>query len=217
MSSLFVETRLDGAQEAIAGLSRLKNAIDRGATGLGRQLAKEGHRIVVKLTPRARNRARADWSKRGHPAIWRQWEIIESATARSQFSAVIRNQARLDGDIRGGIGLMLALEFGARPHDIVGRAGGVLSWLQAGQVTRFLGGERSGSIRRTGGIITESFERRRQRREIVYTMRVRHPGHRPFRMVQRARRQLQVTAALMLRAYGTQLAQEYAGLRLSVR
>ena len=213
----YVETRLHGADEAIRALQRVEKAIERGTTTIGSRLSGEALRVVVKLTPRARNRSRAEWSKRGKPAVFKQWDRIEQITARGTYAAVIRNTASLDGNIRGGLGMMLALEYGAKRHQIRAKSGGVLSWLQAGAVHRFQGGQRSGSVTRGGGIITETFERRKQKRGIVFTMAVDHPGHKPFRMVARTRRQMQVTAGLMLRAFAEQLGREYTGFSVSVR
>jgi len=219
MMTVYPEIRLDGAAELARSIDRVEKAIGRGTNRLGQTIAKEGLRIVVKLTPRARNRSRAASSKRGHEALFKQWEIVETISRGSAYRAVIQNKARLDNNFQGGLGLMLALEFGARPHAIP--AGGLLtmmSWLQPRQVQLFAGSSRSGgSPRRGGGVITESFTRRRQKRMTVFTMKVKnHPGNRPFKMVSRARRQLQVTAGFMLRAFGKQLAAEYAGLSVVV-
>ena len=210
-----VEVRLEGAQEAIQALTRLEKAITKGTSTLGHRIAKEGERLVVKLTPRKRNRQRAPWSKRNKPPIYKQWEIAENLSQRGMYEAVIYNKARTKA--MGGIALLGALEFGAPGHAISKPYPGLLCWLQPRSMQLFEGGKREGRITRGGGTVSESFSRRSAKRGYVYYRHVDHPGHKPFRMVSRARRQLQVTAGIMLRAFGTELAQEYAGLKVTVR
>lgn len=210
-----VEVRLEGAQEAINALTRLEKAITGGASTLGHRIAKEGERLVIKLTPRKRNTQRAAWSRRNKPPIYKQWDIAEKLSQRGMYQAVIFNIARTKQ--MGGIALLGALEFGAKGHDIPKPYPGLLCWLQPRSMQLFEGGRREGRVTRGGGTVSETFSRRSAKRGYVYTQHVKHPGHKPFRMVSRARRQLQVTAAIMLRAFGTELAQEYAGLKVTVR
>lgn len=207
----YAELRMDGARETLRGLERLQAAIQQGPRSIGRTLGREGLRVVTKLTPRSAQRGRESGTSRGHPSLAKQWELIEEITAMTMYRARVRNEASLTAE---GFAVLASVESGARPHLIAPRSASpraALSWRQPSQMRFFYGRSRQNLQ------VSDTFEREKRRGGRVYVAYVFHPGMRPFNMVAMAKRQLQHTAAAMLRAYGTTLGRSYSGFGVSIR
>jgi hypothetical protein len=210
--TVIVETRMRGGEEILAGLRRVRRALEGGATAnLGHRLTRETLRIVKQLTPRQRNTVRHPvWTKRGHEPIWKQWESVERRIHASHFEAVVRNRAQ---DTEGMV-ILAALEAGAGPHsfgptrpDRFAR----MFWLVNSSFRRFSGRSASPS-----GNIEDTFERESNDPGVAVARRVNHPGHAGFHMVEETVKQMNRLKTLMMASFARQIERNFVGLDVSI-
>lgn len=197
----------DGGQEMITTLSRMSATLRSGdlVGRMGARVAHEAERVVGALTPRLRQRSRSvsnPKTKRGFPPLFRRWEtIVTDHIAGQRFRAVVQNAAT--NDAAGAI-VLLALEGGAKPHDIDPVNAAVLAWRSPRTERRF------GGRVTEGGVIKELQTTRPGTGSIVFwpgttETGVRHPGHEPFRMVQRTVEHLDRVVPLIVRVFANEI------------
>lgn len=216
-----VEVRLRGNEELARGLAGVERIVRSGGGNarLGRFLARESLRIVKKLTPRQRSRNRAPSSRRGHPPLFKQWDIVEARIAGGTYRAKVTNAATRT---RSGLAVLAALEFGAKRHPIpktpFSDPTKRMYWNQAGRVKLFERRSSPATRRRGPGgsdEIRDVFRLEGRRRGIAIARQVDHPGNKGFRMVVETRRNVSRTARVAIRRYAQDIRTAFAG-RLGV-
>lgn len=187
MSQVSVRTVFKGVEETQDALLSLSRGIQGDlVSGLGIRLSNEATKVLAVLTPRLRQRSRSTSNprtRRGFPPLHRGWRaIVTDRVAGIRYRALVQNIA--SNNAAGQI-ILLALEGGAKPHDIDPVHARVLAWRSPRTERRFLGRFES------GGHLKDAEMARPGVGGIVFwpgTTRtgVRHPGHQPFAMVQKA-------------------------------
>lgn len=215
----FIRTKVvfNGADEAVKALARLQNALGAGdfVTALGRGISTEMERVLTRLTPTPRTRNRQPPTARGFPQLRRQWEtVVTEHVPGLRFHAVVQNRATLSA---AGAIVMLALEGGAKPHEIDPVRAKALSWNSPSVRREYLGR----FTRKSDGatVERERITRRGQRTRVYWpgstATGVMHPGHKPFRMVAKAEQQLNYIVGPVTAVFAAEIERMWSGAGLS--
>lgn len=198
------EIIIERGDQVLRAIQAVRRTIEKAPENINRVWAKEGLRVVKKLTPRRKNRGkRLPGSVRGFPPLHKQWESVESVIRGNQITTIIRNRA--EDDANGHLAL-LALEFGASPHVIEAEGGYPMQWWQSSTANVFVGRQSSGR-----GVfdIREKQKRRgggkKGGRGIIYAWSVQHPGNEPFAMIAETKQHLAAVGKVVAREFGAKI------------
>lgn len=211
-----VRVKIRSGPELIRALDRVESAIKSGITGsVGRRLGMEGLRIVKQLTPRQKSRIRLKGTRRGHPAFFKQWRLIEIVANETAYKAIIQNKAINDPK---GLIALASVEFGAVGHDIPKAPGRTkMRWRQESTSRRFMG---RSSLVGGGESVTEKTGIGKRAAEDIGDIRawtVEHPGNEAFHMVKDTREQMGRLADSILSQFKTRIEAEFGPLKITVR
>jgi hypothetical protein len=215
-----VRTRMvfAGSKEAARAILFLSDGFRNGdlASGIGNALATEATHVISRLTPRLRQRSRSEYyprTKRGFPALNRRWGYVVTEAVRGhRFAAIVQNAASFTP---AGAIILLALEGGAKPHEIEPVYAKVLAWREPAVRRRFLGRfERKSDL---GILDRESLKR--QAPGLVFwpgsrATGVLHPGHKPFKMVQKTEQHMERVVVPIADLYLREIERVWAGVGL---
>lgn len=185
VSTRVVFNGVQETQDAILGLAGMVRGGDL-VYRLGTNLAREGERVLAIMTPRSRNKSRSasnPRTKRGFPPLYRGWGTTVTDRLRGErYRAMITNVA---SENPAGAIILLALEGGAKPHEIDPVHATALAWRSPRRQRRFEGRFE------VGGVLHEAQSERAGAGGVVFwpgstRTGVLHPGHRAFSMVQKS-------------------------------